>query len=266
MSPPDESLGPVAALFGNYRFTTADASRSHLSLTESNPPPTECIACGDPLQERDIILTCSHHWCPSCLEATFAAVKNEGDFPPKCAPGCRVMFVDARPYLPEDLAQKITERVFEWNVPAKRRVYCSNPQCAKFLYCSLPQYNEFDCPDCLTSTCTHCKTTAHPGLKCPPPDLEERQVMALSLKKGWKQCKNCGRVCEKIEGCDYMDCLCGSAFCYPCGNEVSPFQNGCRCRSIFNVVAWFRRLAGLTNRIPRLGMHQATKQLLRARR
>jgi hypothetical protein len=53
------------------------------------------------------------------------------------------------------------------------------------------------------------------------------QIMAGVIENnGWKVCKECGAVIEKIDGCYYVKCKCGFDFCYICRKPIQ----WCRCR------------------------------------
>lgn len=41
---------------------------------------------------------------------------------------------------------------------------------------------------------------------------ESRSVMV-------KRCPFCGSFCERIEGCNQMQCVCGESFCYVCSKK-----------------------------------------------
>ncbi len=51
----------------------------------------------------------------------------------------------------------------------------------------------------------------------------------LIVEKHWKQCPECGRVVEKIDGCNSMFCYCDAAFCYECGKLLWDDKDVCVC-------------------------------------
>ncbi|KAK7935701.1 ATP-dependent RNA helicase-like protein [Apiospora marii] len=51
-------------------------------------------------------------------------------------------------------------------------------------------------------------------------------VRAFARQQGWAECSRCGRIIERIHGCNHMTCPCSYQFCYACGKEWS----NCPCR------------------------------------
>ena len=51
-------------------------------------------------------------------------------------------------------------------------------------------------------------------------------------KNDYQKCPNCSIWVEKKEGCQYIDCKCGTAFCYKCGAEFA--SDPCRTGEILN--------------------------------
>ena len=52
----------------------------------------------------------------------------------------------------------------------------------------------------------------------------------LAEQEGWKLCPNtkCGKLVERIDGCNSMICPCGTNFCYGCGQEIK-YGMPCGC-------------------------------------
>ncbi|KAH9613883.1 hypothetical protein KSS87_021386, partial [Heliosperma pusillum] len=82
-----------------------------------------------------------------------------------------------------------------------------------------------ECPSCFRLFCAQCKVGWHNGIECAEYQKlgkDERQNEDLMLRnlaknKNWQRCPACKFYVEKSEGCLYMKCRCGVAFCYRCG-------------------------------------------------
>lgn len=85
------------------------------------------------------------------------------------------------------------------------------------------------CPACTHAMCAHCLGAAHVDQTCAEVDARRAAeigallaaVRACSADGGAQQCPSCGHAAERTEGCDFMKCLCGNAFCYQCGDALN---------------------------------------------
>jgi IBR domain, a half RING-finger domain len=105
-------------------------------------------------------------------------------------------------------------------------IHCGNRLCGIFVPPS--QYrgpDQVECRRCGTSTCRHCRSTAHPGQQCEF-DIATQQARALASANGWKSCPRCSNMVEKRAGCNHMTCLCYTQFCYRCGRIWSTECSG----------------------------------------
>ena len=108
--------------------------------------------------------------------------------------------------------------------------------------------NEFhlNCPLCKKSYCLQCKTEWHKDKTCEEYQLEKKDkdndIKFEEYAKGnnFKQCPNCKRWVEKISGCDFIACPCGTNFCYSCGGVMGqshyhdcPKKNNNRTYNLF---------------------------------
>ena len=101
--------------------------------------------------------------------------------------------------------------------------------------------NEFhlECPLCQKSYCLKCKTEWHENITCEENQLsikgiknQESEIIFEEYVKGcnFKKCPKCKRWVEKTEGCDHIVCLCGTHFCYSCGeirDSERPYDHRC---------------------------------------
>ena len=92
------------------------------------------------------------------------------------------------------------------------------------------------CPLCKKEYCLQCKTDWHTNLTCEEyqkqkqnKENEDDKQFELYLKGNKsKQCPNCKRWVDKISGCDHITCLCGSEFCYLCGELYKYGHHYCK--------------------------------------
>ena len=56
--------------------------------------------------------------------------------------------------------------------------------------------------------------------------VEESRTQEFILASGWKRCPNvdCGARVERNGGCNHMECLCGTHFCYVCNSVLDPLR------------------------------------------
>lgn len=87
------------------------------------------------------------------------------------------------------------------------------------------------CPECVVSICGGCMGATHDGKTCAELDADRaREVASLldavrqvSSDGGAQQCPTCTRIVERMEGCDFMSCVCGGKFCYQCGDKLNRY-------------------------------------------
>jgi hypothetical protein len=127
---------------------------------------------------------------------------------------CRISLKGAKGCVPNALFSKLRHFVREASVKIDpSSAFCSNVKCDKIIR---GDSNTLHCADCGTKTCRLCGQADHCGKTC----LEAHDQGLIQLKDdlGWQSCPKCGQLCEKIDGCDHMNCLtCETKFCYYCG-------------------------------------------------
>jgi hypothetical protein len=95
-----------------------------------------------------------------------------------------------------------TYRSAELEFTSTDRVYCANPECAKFIPMSQRTPDCASCEACSAGTCMHCKALAHEG-GCPA-DEARQSLINFADEQGWKPCFGCGEMVFRYEGCDHM--------------------------------------------------------------
>lgn len=111
---------------------------------------------------------------------------------------------------------------------------CPNAEC-NFAFLCPAQLVAVDteiltCPECVVSICGGCMGATHDGKTCAEVDADRALEVAILLDAvrqvssdgGAQQCPTCTRIVERMEGCDFMSCVCGGNFCYVCGDKLTP--------------------------------------------
>ena len=185
-----------------------------------------CTGCFEETsRDQTLVSSCSHVYCIDCLERLFkSSLACEQDFPPKC---CRrpIPLDPALKLVSGDTTKKYLEKLIEFGTPARDRVYCHAANCSAFIplqakgqttTITTTTQRDVRCPKCATKTCRLCGHTAHGKASCPRDD-GRIALNALAKKQEWKQCGNCRTFVDRVDGCDFIMCLCGYDFCYRCG-------------------------------------------------
>lgn len=160
------------------------------------------------------------------------------NFPPKCCQSLPngIELASVKDYLDDELVLRLTELLEEYETDDP--TYCANPKCGIFIPTRDAMVDRYiACPQCDTQTCLRCngpKDLHTKPLQCP--EIISKEDRELVEREGWKQCPRlkCRKVVARSEGCDHMECVCGTEFCYRCGRELNPDEDGitgmaCNC-------------------------------------
>ena len=116
--------------------------------------------------------------------------------------------------------------------------FCPTAGCDYMCFYDKNEYH-LECPLCQKSYCLKCKTEWHENITCEENQLsikgiknQESEIIFEEYVKGcnFKKCPKCKRWVEKTEGCDHVICLCGTHFCYSCGeirDSERPYDHRC---------------------------------------
>jgi len=193
--------------FSNESCSTVAGPSTHYSLRQKavfeHLPQLkiECSVCGESVHPHFTVrLVCSDVYCKPCLKSFFLRVaKDESLFPPRChGQGIEMSTIEADLSIEELSAYRSAELEFT----STDRVYCAEPECAKFI--PMPQRTPdcAYCEACSAGTCMHCKALAHDG-GCPA-DEARQSLIDFADEQGWKPCFGCGEMVFRYEGCDHM--------------------------------------------------------------
>ena len=106
----------------------------------------------------------------------------------------------------------------------ERYVFCATPNCEHLF--ELPPHDspwdpQLNCPSCSKSTCGNCRVAFHKNITCVEYNTyteKDYQLCAILEELQFKRCVKCRFWIEKAQGCNYMRCRCGYAFCYVCAS------------------------------------------------
>ena len=185
---------------------------------------TKCSACLE-ISNPLVTIPCGCCYCTTCFNDFFeSGLANRGSFPPKCC-GHKIGLLGAvRKHLDPRVLKRYEDVEEEFS--CKNPTYCANGTCGVFLHGAVVFRDFKGCQKCLQQTCIKCKNTrrAHQtdsatndgSGACPVTEIPS-EISVMIEEEEWSRCPSCHHVVEKIEGCDYMNCVCGAEFCYRCG-------------------------------------------------
>ena len=227
----------------------SDLKSKSFENKEEEKKINNCILCAEDYDENDfmnpLIIECKKHVHGTCFVKYIEEELNNNRFPIKC-PLCAgnerheinyKTIVDSLLLNDkDDLAAKLEN--ISLNHLAENNpdeiTFCPTAGCNYM--CSYDK-NEFhlECPMCNKSYCLQCKTEWHKDMTCQEYQRsvkkDENDTKFEEYIKGnrLKQCPKCKRWVEKISGCNHIQCSCGTAFCYNCGNiKENNYDHGCR--------------------------------------
>jgi hypothetical protein len=191
-------------------------------------PNFECNVCCEHYFENDGIHTCPEHfYCNGCaVDVLHRSMKNTIDeFPPSCCARTREYGIPILVFehlVDSEFRARYHTRLHEHVTPPAKRVYCANPECAKFLCAYEVSSDDIavaTCDTCKTPTCMKCKHKHEVGRVCgkqvSTPQLTS--MPAYSKTSRIKQCPKCSTLIELRQSCNHMTCAhCKHGFCFIC--------------------------------------------------
>ena len=161
----------------------------------------ECSVCGELVHPHATVrLACNDVYCKPCLKSFFLRVaKDESLFPPTCHRQPIDISTIEADFSVEELK---VYRNAELEFTSTDRVYCADPECAKFIPMQQRVVDCASCEACSARTCMHCKGLAHDG-GCPA-DEARQSLINFAGEQGWKPCFGCGEMVFRYEGCNHI--------------------------------------------------------------
>jgi hypothetical protein len=138
-------------------------------------PNFECDVCCEHYSENDGIHTCEEHfYCNGCaINLLSRSLKNTMDeFPPSCCARTReygIPILIFEHLVDSEFRARYHTRLHEHITPPEKRVYCTNPKCAKFLCAYEVSSDDIavaTCDTCKSPTCLKCKHKHQLGHVC----------------------------------------------------------------------------------------------------
>uniref|UniRef100_F1KRC4 RBR-type E3 ubiquitin transferase n=1 Tax=Ascaris suum TaxID=6253 RepID=F1KRC4_ASCSU len=173
-------------------------------------------------------LACGHHFCRECW-AHYAYLKIKlGQAPVMCIEYKCDEFLNPEHLLlilPIAVRDQYERLLCNSQLIRSEWIYCA--RCTRVVHVdSTNEGTVVVVCKCGAAMCTKCGERMHMPLSCADARFylnavetngrnfhiasEERSVMV-------KQCPECHLFCERIDGCNHMECPCGADFCYVCG-------------------------------------------------
>uniref|UniRef100_A0A915BBZ2 RBR-type E3 ubiquitin transferase n=1 Tax=Parascaris univalens TaxID=6257 RepID=A0A915BBZ2_PARUN len=207
------------------------AESGHMSedTPSTSLDPSYCPIC-DSDGWDGFALQCGHFFCRECWTSHATHMLLSGIVPVTCPGyGCRkVLIVEHMLMLLSiPLCERYRKMLASKCMLRSNWVQCTN--CVRALLFDSPSSQRYlaQC-ECGNVVCLRCKQNAHPPLQCE----EARQYLSILASNGQsssifddsrsvmvKRCPFCGSFCERIEGCNQMQCVCGESFCYACSKK-----------------------------------------------
>uniref|UniRef100_A0A1J3D772 RBR-type E3 ubiquitin transferase n=1 Tax=Noccaea caerulescens TaxID=107243 RepID=A0A1J3D772_NOCCA len=229
---------PTPTFFENGQSSKGKSSR---------PSTFYCEICVEskPVIESFPINGCSHTYCNDCVSKYIAAKLQDNILSIGCpVSGCtgRLEPEQCRLILPREVFDRWGDALCEAVVMRSKRFYCPYKDCSALVFLDESQeekMTESECPHCYRMVCVACDTKWHPEITCEEYQrlgVNERERDDILLKKmaeskNWRRCPSCKFYIEKSQGCLYMKCRCGLAFCYNCGTPSKDHSHYCySCR------------------------------------
>ncbi|XWS72332.1 hypothetical protein CRYUN_Cryun02cG0030900 [Craigia yunnanensis] len=241
------SFEPPKTPFGKK----SEKTKKELSITEpgesshskvNQDPSFICEICVEPKHANESfnIKGCSHAYCTECM-IKYVASKLQDNITAISCPveNCEGLLEPnyCRNILPREVFDRWGDALCDAMILGSERFYCPFKDCSMLLIDDGGQVvKESECPNCGRLFCAQCKVPWHTGIECGEfqrlhKDEREREdimLMKLAKDKKWARCPRCRFFVERTQGCRYMKCRCGTAFCYDCGTTFVDGYHVCR--------------------------------------
>ncbi|KAF5743127.1 E3 ubiquitin-protein ligase [Tripterygium wilfordii] len=236
--PPSTSIGKKRKPFTFP--SVSESGQSSNSLVEFI-----CDICVEAKTASDLfwIMGCSHSYCNDCMIKYVASKLQDNITNIRCpVSDCKGLLEPeyCRSILPKEVFDRWVDALCEAVILGSQKFYCPYKDCSALLIDDGDEIiRESECPNCRRMFCAQCKVMWHAGFECQDfqklhkdeREKEDIMLMNLAQKQSWRRCPTCRFYVERINGCLYMRCRCGTAFCYNCGSLITGNVHYCtKCK------------------------------------
>ncbi|KAK2645120.1 hypothetical protein Ddye_020315 [Dipteronia dyeriana] len=244
VKPENTPFGRKTKPFSSPSITEPGQS-SNSKSNNNDDLPFVCNLCVEPRNsiESFKIKGCSHAYCVDCMSRYVASKLQDNITSISCPESdCRGLLEPeyCRNILPQDVFDRWGNALCEAVILGDQKFYCPFKDCSALLIDEGGEaIRQSECPNCNRLFCAQCKVAWHFGMECAEfrklkkgeREREDIMLMNLAQKQKWKRCPSCGFYVEKKDGCMYMKCRCGNAFCYNCGARSTTPSHLCpKCK------------------------------------
>ncbi|PON78296.1 E3 ubiquitin ligase RBR family [Trema orientale] len=179
------------------------------NIDQSPLTSISCKICMEEKTEEEMFMSnnCAHHsYCLVCISSHVAAKLEQHVSKLKCPEvGCNTYLepLTCKSFLPRQVLKKWEVALCK-SFTGSRRISCPFKDCSATLLVHNGREEALTseaCPRCHRLICVQCRVPWHAGSTC-----QDKMVIKLAGKKGWKRCPNCGFYVQKISGCRVVRC------------------------------------------------------------
>ncbi|CAL0327856.1 unnamed protein product [Lupinus luteus] len=194
--------------------------------------PFLCHICTETKTLNDAfrVHNCSHSYCTDCVVTYVESKLEENVVKIRCPqPECEVGLLElqgCRGILPKEVFDRWGDALCEAMILENEKFYCPFKDCSALMVNDGGELvKESECPNCRRMFCAQCRVSWHDGIECDEfqklnkdeREKEDIMLMKLANSNKWMRCPKCKFYVERSQGCMYIKCRCGHAFCYNCG-------------------------------------------------
>lgn len=179
-------------------------------------------------QRGTITELCDHpdKACLLCIAASITEIMKRGALHLLACPICpqKLTRKDVKEYASKKIYDRYKYLKQQSEIPG-HWISCTNPSCGGSQPHDLngPAGPKIVCKHCQFETCAKHRRPWHEGQTCGEFDLDPAQIERLEeeeatarllSKEATSICPKCGQGVTKTDGCDHMQCQCGTEWCY----------------------------------------------------